>query len=87
MVKPETLYRHERKAHYAGHGNQYFTDEYTPVEAVVCARGKWLPSDTDCRGYTFQFECNMCRSKVSFPTMQCRCGYDFCPYCAAVMEG
>ena len=48
--------------------------------------GYFKPMNTDCRGYTDQFECSCCRTYVYVSFVTKECDYNYCPNCGAIMD-
>lgn len=48
--------------------------------------GKWIPVESDSRGYSDRFTCSVCGNYTTYYEDAHGCDYDYCPNCGAKMD-
>lgn len=51
------------------------------------SKGKWIPMNPDCRGYSDYFKCSICGAYIYPRSAEKELDYNGCPYCFADMRG
>lgn len=61
--------------------------ELPTVDAQPLKHGRWIPFMPDCRGYTEEFECSLCKNMTYLHCCEKYCDYEYCPNCGEKMDG
>lgn len=62
-------------------------DSMPTVDAQPVKHGRWIPFMPDCRGYTEEFECSLCKNMTYLHCCEKDCDYEYCPNCGSKMDG
>ena len=54
--------------------------------ATIVKRGRCIPFMPDCRGYTEEFECSLCKNMTYLHYCEKDCDYEYCPHCGKKMN-
>lgn len=60
-------------------------NQFISMNGKIERHGHWIPIN-QCRNSANEYECSECIMPVYLDSYTYDCDYDFCPYCATIMD-